>query len=114
MLSLMMLDVLSELEEIQICVAYEINGQRVTDFPSHSDDLRQAKPIYETLAGWQTDVTKIDRAEDLPENAIAYMNRISELVGRPVGVASVGPDRAQTMFLDEELAQTYGKSASSR
>jgi len=114
LLSLMMLDVLSDLEEIQVCVAYEIDGQRVTDFPSHPDDLRQAQPIYETLAGWQTDVTEIDRAEDLPENAVAFMNRIAELVGRPVGVASVGPDRAQTIFLDEELAQTYGKSASSR
>ncbi|MDG2384115.1 MAG: adenylosuccinate synthase [Pirellulaceae bacterium] len=112
MLSLMMLDVLSDLAEIEVCVAYEINGERVTDFPSHAEDLRRAKPIFETLPGWQTDVTEIDRAEDLPENAHAFMNRIAELVGRPVGVASVGPDRAQTIFLDDQLSQQYGKAVS--
>ncbi|MCP4190905.1 MAG: adenylosuccinate synthase [Planctomycetaceae bacterium] len=112
MLSLMMLDVLSDLAEIEVCVAYEIDGKRVTDFPSHADDLRRAKPIFETLPGWQTDVTEIDRAEDLPKNAHAFMRRIAELVGRPVGVASVGPDRAQTIFLDDQLLQQYGKAVS--
>ena len=109
MLSLMMLDVLAALPEIKVCVAYEIDGKRVEHFPSHSDDLRRAKPIYETLPGWQTEVTEVERVEDLPENAIKYVQRISELVGRPVGVISVGPDRRQTMFLDEELSARYGK-----
>lgn len=112
MLSLMMLDVLSGLPEIQVCVGYEIDGKEVRDFPSHADDLRRAKPIYETLPGWETDVTEIDREDDLPENARSYVARIGELVGRPVGVVSVGPDRAQTMFLDDQLAARYGKSVS--
>lgn len=110
MLSLMMLDVLAELPEIQVCVAYELNGERIEHFPSHSDDLRQAKPIYETLPGWQCEITEVERAEDLPENALKYVKRIGELVGRPVGVISVGPDRRQTMYLDEDLAKRYGKS----
>jgi adenylosuccinate synthase len=97
-LSLMMLDVLSHLPEVQICVAYELDGQRITQFPSHVDDLRRVKPIYETLPGWQTDVTAIRKLADLPAGARRYLDRISELVSRPVEVISVGPDRVQTMF----------------
>ena len=112
MLSLMMLDVLSQLPEIKVCVGYEIDGKEVRDFPSHTDDLRQAKAIYETLPGWETDVSEIDREEDLPENARSFVARIAELVGQPVGVVSVGPDRAQTIFLDDQLAERYGNSVS--
>jgi len=60
--------------------------------------LRRCTPIYETLPGWQTDVTKIRRVEDLPAGARRYLDRISQLVGKPVEIISVGPDRAQTMF----------------
>ena len=97
-LSMMMMDVLSHLDELQICVAYDLDGQRVTQFPSHVDDLRRAKPIYETLPGWKTDVTAVRNLSDMPTGARRYLERISELVGRPVEVVSVGPDRAQTMF----------------
>ena len=104
-LAMMMLDVLSELPEIKICVAYDIDGKRVEYFPSHADDLRKIKPIYETLPGWQEDVTQIRNREDLPTNARRYLERISELVGRPVEVVSVGPDREQTMFAEpQEIA----------
>ncbi len=97
-LSMMMMDVLSHLPEVQICVAYELDGQRITQFPSHVDDLRRVRPIYETLPGWQTDVTGIRQLSDMPAGARRYLERITELVGRPVEVISVGPDRAQTMF----------------
>ncbi len=97
-LSLMMMDVLCELPEINICVAYEIDGKRTNVFPSHTDDLRRAKPVYETLPGWQQDVSQLRRLEDFPPNALAYIQRISQLVGRPVEVVSVGPDRQQTIF----------------
>jgi adenylosuccinate synthase len=107
-LSLMMMDVLSELPEILVCVGYQVGGQEVRDFPSHVDDLRRAEPIYERLPGWHEDVSAIERPEDLPDNARRYIQRIGELIGRPVGVVSVGPDRAQTMFLDRELSETYG------
>ncbi|MGI9519134.1 MAG: adenylosuccinate synthase [Pirellulaceae bacterium] len=103
-LSMMMLDVLSELEEIQICVGYEINGTKIDYFPSHVDDLRKVQPVYETLPGWQTDITKARSIDDLPAEAIAYVQRISELVGRPVEIISVGPDRAQTIFCNETLS----------
>ncbi len=100
LLSVMMLDVLSQLPEISVCVAYEIDGQRVDRFPSHVDDLRRVQPVYEQVPGWQKDVTQARRIEDLPPGARAYLNRISELVGCPIGVVSVGPDREQTIFSD--------------
>jgi adenylosuccinate synthase len=103
-LSAMMLDVLSELEEIKVCVAYEIDGERVEKFPCQADVLRRATPIYETLPGWQVDITGVRSWDDLPANAKAYVDRISELAGCPVDVVSVGPDRAQTMFREKDIA----------
>ena len=100
-LALMMLDVLSELEEIRICTGYQVDGRSIGHFPAHVDDLRRVRPVLETLPGWQTDITAARRYEDLPENAVRYIQRISTLVGRPVELISVGPDRAQTIVCDE-------------
>jgi adenylosuccinate synthase len=97
-LSIMLLDVLDELPEIKICTAYEIDGKRVTVFPSHVDDLRQAKPVYETLPGWQQPISGIRELGDLPVNARNYLARLSQLIGRPMEIVSVGPDRDQTIF----------------
>ena len=102
-LAVMLLDVLSALAEIKICVAYEVNGRRTTQFPSHVDDLRQARPVYETLPGWQTEISHLRSIDDLPDKARAYLRRLSELVGPPVEVVSVGADREQTMFADERV-----------
>jgi len=103
-LSMMMLDVLSELEEIQICVAYELDGKRINYFPSHVEDVRRVQPVYETLPGWQEEISHIQNVEDLPTNARKYIDRISELVGTPVGIISVGPDRKETILVDPKLA----------
>ncbi len=100
-LSVMMLDVLSQLPEIKICVAYELDGERIDYVPSHSDDLRRVQPVYETIPGWEQDVTGIRALEDLPAGARGYLDRVSELIQRPVAVVSVGPDREQTMFTPE-------------
>jgi adenylosuccinate synthase len=99
-LSMMMLDVLSELPELKICVAYDLHGERIEHFPAHVDDLRDLKPIYETVPGWQQEITDVRRLADLPLAARKYLDRISELIGQPIGVVSVGPDREQTMFVD--------------
>jgi len=99
-LAVMLLDVLSELPEIKVCTAYEIDGRRQSVFPSHVDDLRQAKPIYETLPGWQQDISGVRDLEDLPPEARSYLNRLGELLGRPVKIVSVGPDREQTIFAE--------------
>ncbi len=103
-IAVMLVDVLSGLDELKICTAYDIAGKRTNVFPSHVDDLRQAKPIYETLPGWKEEVTACTEYDQLPKNAHAYLDRIAELVGAPVGLVSVGPGRAQTMILDESIA----------
>jgi len=99
-LAVMLLDVPALLPELKICTAYEIDGRRTTDFPGHVDDLRKVVPVYETLPGWQQEISEVRRMDDLPANAQAYLGRISELVGRPVEIASVGPDREQTIFAE--------------
>ncbi|MCE5303993.1 MAG: adenylosuccinate synthase [Planctomycetaceae bacterium] len=100
-LAVMLLDVLSELPELKICTAYELDGRRITDFPSHVDDLRRVVPIYETLPGWQQEIRGAQRLADLPANAQKYLDRISTLLARPIEVVSVGPDRRQTMFAEQ-------------
>jgi adenylosuccinate synthase len=93
----MLLDVLSGLDELKICTAYEVNGERTIRFPSHVDDLRVAKPVYETLPGWQEDITGVRKLDDLPANARQYLDRIMELIGVPIELVSVGPERDQTI-----------------
>lgn len=100
-LSIMLLDVLSGLDELKICTAYKIDGKETTVFPSHLDDLRRAQPVYESWPGWTEDLTAARSAADLPANAHTYLDRISQLVGRPVDIVSVGPARDQTIQLRE-------------
>lgn len=101
-LALMMMDVLAHFEQINVCVAYEVDGQRVERFPCDAETLRRAKPIYETLEGWNQDVTGARSLDDLPPAAHAYLKRIGELIGVPVKIISVGPDREQTIFVDRK------------
>jgi adenylosuccinate synthase len=97
-LAIMLLDVLSVVSELKICTAYELDGQRIDYFPSDSYLLERCKPVYETLPGWSTDLDKVRRRADLPAAAIRYVERIGELIGKPVSIISVGPDREQTIF----------------
>jgi adenylosuccinate synthase len=99
-LALMMMDVLSHLDELKVCVAYELDGERIERLPSHADQIRRCRPIYETIPGWKQPVDDVRRVDEFPAGALAYVKRIEELVGIPVGVLSVGPDRAQTIFTD--------------
>ena len=100
-LALMMMDVLSHLDEVRVCVAYELEGQRIDQLPCHAETLRRCKPIYETIAGWKQPVDEARSVDDFPAGAMAYVRRIEALVGVPVGILSVGPDRAQTIFTDQ-------------
>ena len=97
-LALMLLDVLSELDEISICTAYEIDGERVEHFPSDSFVLERCKPICESRPGWKCDISKARRKSDLPAEARGYVDRLSELMQLPVSMISVGPDREQTIY----------------
>lgn len=97
-LAVMLLDVLSGFDEIKICSAYTIDGKRVEHFPSHVDDLKKAVPVYETVPGWQEELSAVRRYDDLPEGARRYIAKIGALLGRPVSIVSVGPDRSQTIL----------------
>jgi adenylosuccinate synthase len=100
-IAVMLLDVLSGLTEINICTAYELDGHEITRFPSHVDDVRRVKPVYETLPGWPEEVTGCRKFDELPANAKSYLRRVSELVGRPIEMVSVGPEREQTIVVSK-------------
>lgn len=95
-----LLDVLGALDELKICEAYEIDGERTTQFPSHVEDLKRAKPVYRTLPGWKSEISDIRRLDDLPTATRKYLDAITELIDHPIEIVSVGPDREQTIFCD--------------
>jgi adenylosuccinate synthase len=97
--TVMLLDVLSGIPELKICTAYELDGQRIEHFPSDAFQLERCQPVYETLPGWSEDISTCRKPADLPAAARKYVDRIGELVGKPVSVVSVGPDRDQTIHL---------------
>jgi adenylosuccinate synthase len=97
-LSLMMLDVVSQLPEVKVCVAYELDGQQIHHVPCQVADLRRVQPVYETFPGWLQDVSHATKLAELPAAAHRYLERISQLVGVPIEVISVGPARAQTIL----------------
>ena len=110
-IALTMLDVLSELAEIEVCVAYNLDGERIEHFPANVNDLRNLQPIYETMTGWQVDVTSARSLDDLPVAAVQYARRLETLIGRKIEFISVGPDRAQTIHIQEnESLETYLKA----
>ena len=96
--ALMHLDTLSGLKELKICRAYKINGRETTFFPANNDRLSQAEPVYETMPGWDEDLTEIKSFEDLPVNAQNYVRRVEEHIGKPITFVGVGPKRSQTIF----------------
>ena len=99
-LSLNSIDVLSGLDTVKICVAYDLDGQRIDYYPASLEQLKRCKPIYEELPGWSEDITGVRNLEDLPENARNYVRRVSELVGVRISTFSVGPGREQTNILE--------------
>ena len=95
------IDVLSGLGKLKICTAYEIDGEKYESVPANTDLLYRAKPIYEELDGWDEDITKVQKYEDLPENCKKYLKRIEEIVNCKISVVSVGPDRTQNIHIHE-------------
>ena len=91
------LDVLGYLDEIPVCVGYDIDGEVTTDFPTTSK-LKKAKPVYETLPGWKTDIRGIKKYEDLPENCRKYIEFVEEHIGFPITMISNGPGRNDIIY----------------
>ena len=100
-LAITKLDVLSGFDEIKVCVAYDLDGQRLEVADADAVSLQRSVPIYETWPGWKQDLTAVRRLEDFPAAARAYLERLTELCGVPIDVVSVGPDRAQTLVLHQ-------------
>ncbi len=95
--SLMLMDVLSGFEEIKICTAYELNGEKIDYMPAESSPLEKVKPVYKTLSGWSEDITHAKRFEELPKAASDYVIAIENMTGVPVKMVSVGPGRSQVI-----------------
>ncbi|MBT3382421.1 MAG: adenylosuccinate synthase [Prolixibacteraceae bacterium] len=99
-LIMMKADVLDKFDSIKICVGYEIDGEVSGHFPFELND--DVKPVYVELPGWKTDLTQIKDQNEFPEELNNYINFIEEEMGIPVSIASVGPNREQTIFLEKE------------
>ncbi len=94
------LDVLSSFEKINVCIGYELNGKRLKNFPTNVEHLNCVKPIYETLDGWNTDISSCERYEDLPSKTRDYLNFISRYSAIKIDIVSVGPKRKQTFYVN--------------
>ncbi|MER5624685.1 adenylosuccinate synthase [Streptosporangium sp. NPDC002544] len=91
------LDVLSGLERIPVCVAYEVDGVRYDEIPMTQTDFHHAKPVYEEFPGWQEDITSARSFEDLPANAQAYVKALEQMSGSRISAIGVGPGRTETL-----------------
>lgn len=100
-ISLMLLDILSGIKKIKICVAYRLNGKIIKTLPANLTDFENCQPIYEEYDGWMEDISNVTSFEELPINAQKYIEAIEKLIGVPVKIFSVGPDKKQTIIREE-------------
>lgn len=100
-LALMLFDVLSGLDTVKICVAYELDGKRIETMPATIPQFQRCKPVYIELPGWKEDISGIKSFDELPQAAKNYVRKIEELTRTEVAVLSVGPDRLQTVTLKD-------------
>lgn len=100
-LALMLVDVLSVVDQIKICTGYMLDGKKIATVPSTLSAYQRCTPIYETMPSWKDDISNTKRYEDLPLNTKKYIERIEELTSLPVTIISVGPDRTQTIIRKE-------------
>lgn len=100
-LAVTLLDVLTGIEKIKICVAYKLDGKEITNVPASIRDFKRCEPVFIELDGWNEDITKVKSFDELPLNAQNYLRKIEEVVGVKISIFSVGPDRNQTVYLEE-------------
>jgi adenylosuccinate synthase len=102
-LAITKLDVLDDLDEIQVCVAYEVDGEKCDHFPTSSRKFKQCKPIYKTVPGWRTPTTECRSWEELPHQAQDYLKYLAELMEVPIAIVSLGASRDQTIILEDPI-----------
>src|SRR5436190_566472 len=106
-IALTKLDVLDALDEIRVCVGYEVDGTRIDTFPAVSHDLRMIKPVYETLPGWKSETVGVTEFEKLPAKAQKYVRFLSDQIGVEIGLISTGPERDQTIILRDSVMESW-------
>ncbi|HWQ18803.1 MAG TPA: adenylosuccinate synthase [Methanotrichaceae archaeon] len=99
-MALTKLDVLTGIDPIKICVAYELDGETIEYPPESTRDLARCKPVYEDMPGWNEDITQVETYDDLPPNARAYVERLESMLDVDITGVSVGPGRVQTVYRD--------------
>ncbi|HAC64991.1 MAG TPA: adenylosuccinate synthase [Cyanothece sp. UBA12306] len=102
-LAITKLDVLDELKEIKVCVAYELDGQPCHHFPSNASEFARCRPIYEAFPGWQTSTSHCRTLEDLPKRALNYLKFLAELMDTPIAIVSLGASRDQTIIVEDPI-----------
>ena len=102
-LAITKLDVLDELDELQVCVAYDLDGERIEHFPSCAEEFARCKPIFVTLPGWQCSTAECRTLEDLPEKAMAYLRFLADLMEVPIAIVSLGAGRDQTIVVEDPI-----------
>jgi adenylosuccinate synthase len=102
-LAITKLDVLDEISEIKVCIAYELDGEVMRDFPCDARSFSRAKPIYETLPGWRTSTKDCKQLADLPTEARAYLQFIADLMETPIAIISIGAQRGQTIIVEDPI-----------
>src|SRR5256712_12083483 len=95
------LDVLDALDEIKVCVGYNLDGKRCDSLPAVSQDLRRVEPVYETLPGWKSSTLGVTEMNQLPLNARRYVEFLSQQIGVEIGLVSTGPERSQTIIVHD-------------
>ncbi len=100
-IALTKLDVLDDLEEIKICVQYELHGKKIDYLPSASEDQFNIKPVYKTFPGWKTKTQGIRHMKDLPENAKKYIYALEDFIGAKISSISTSPERDDTILLED-------------
>ncbi len=103
-LALTKLDVLRGRDPLKVCVAYRVNGVEQDEMPLHLDELESAEPVYKEFPGWEPDISGIRQISELPETARSYIEALEGLVGVPFFLVSVGPDRAETINIQDPFA----------
>ena len=99
-IALTKLDVLDELDEIKICVAYELNGKKLDYLPAAVEDQIKIKPIYKSFQGWKVSTSGVKNMSSLPENAKKYIHAVENFIGTKVSSISTSPERDDTILIE--------------
>ncbi len=102
-LAITKLDVLDELDEIKVCISYQLNGEEIDYFPSSAEDFAKCSPIFKTLPGWKCSTANCRKLDDLPSAAMSYLRFLAELMAVPIAIVSLGANRDQTIVIEDPI-----------